>query len=234
MAVWSLVLLLAAQQAVPNPSPAATPVAEVAAAKEPMGVSVVERVYPQNIDQIIALGLKKKRAGLGLSSGFSAFTAAMSGEGTQGFSATLFTVETWVQNLAADAASKYLPFKKEDLREEDLVNAFRVVAYADKPVNMKASGQAESVKHVVIRDTKKTTAIQPDDTEPFDDTVGNMFNAKVELTGLRAVFDWEKIEALRKADPKGEFLVTVIGDRTEKDFKVKTKHFDDLRIAGKK
>lgn len=230
MVVWSLVLLLAAQQPASSPSPAATPVV----AAEAMGVSVVERVYPRNIDQILALGLKKKRAGLGLSSGFSAITAAMSGEGTQGFSATLFTVDTWIQNLAADAADKYLPFKREDLREEDLVNAFRVVAYADKPVNMKASGQAESVKHVVIRDTKKTTAIQPDDTEPFDDTVGNMFNAKVHLTGLRAVFDWEKIEALRKADPKGEFLVTVIGDRSEKDFKVKTKHFDDLRIGSQK
>ena len=95
MAVWSLVLLLAAQQ----PAPSQTPVTasqEPAAAPspEPMGVSVVERVYPKNIDQIIALGLKKKRAGLALSSGFSAFTAAMSGEGTEGFSATLFTVDT--------------------------------------------------------------------------------------------------------------------------------------------
>jgi hypothetical protein len=219
MLLCGLVLLMAPQSPPPPRKPA------------PVGVSVEERVYPKNVDSIIALGMQKKRAGLSLASGFSAFTAAMSGEGTAGFSAVLFTVDTWIQNLAADAADKYLPFKKEDLRNEDLVNAFRVVAFANKPVNMNAAWQAESVKHIVIRDTKKVTVIQPEATEPFDDTVGNAFNAKVNLTGLRAVFDWEKIEDLRKNDAKREFLVTVIGVRTEKDFKVKTKHFDDLRIS---
>jgi hypothetical protein len=219
MMLCGLVLILASQDRAVTKAPA------------PKGVSVEERVYPKNIDSIIALGLQKKRAGLALSSGFSAITAAMSGEGTVGFSATLFTVDTWIQNLAADAADKYLPFKKEDLRSEDLVNAFRVVANANKPVNMNAARQAESVKHIVIRDTKKVNVIQPEATAPFDDTVGNAFNAKVNLTGLHAFFDWEKIEDLRKNDAKREFLVTVIGDRTEKDFKVKTKHFDDLRIS---
>lgn len=199
-----------------------------------MGVTIEERVYPKSVDSDIALGLKKKRAGLWLSSGFSAITAGLSGQGTAGFSAELFSVDTWIQNLAADAAAKYLPFTKDDLRSEDLVNAFRVVAYADKPVNMKDARLAESVTHVVVRDTKKTTALQPESTEPFDDTVGNLFNAKVELNGLRAVFDWEKVDEIRKSDPKGEFFVTVIGDRSEKNFKVKTHHFEKLRITGGK
>ena len=88
---------------------------------------------------------------------------------------------------------------------------------------------ASSVEHIVARaGQKKDGVVQPDSKEEFTEDAQNAMGAKATYRGIMATFDIQKIEALRGRDPKREFFFTIVGDRREKDFKVKEKHFEDL------
>lgn len=174
----------------------------------------------------IARGAKKKAGGLELTE-FAIGT-------TNGFRIQLHTPATWIQSRAAAAAEKYQAFTAADVTDDDRADVLRVIAYPDTPRTMDATNMASSVKHVVIRDVSKKDAAQPLVLEPFDDSVGNKMGATLTYAGARATFSMRDVERMRAADPKGEFLVTVVGTNSEKDFRVKQKHFDDLSLTAPK
>jgi hypothetical protein len=205
---------------------AAAPAAAPAAPAAPVSPLMSQPEALFDVDAVIALGLKKKCAGLTLSSTFASALI-----GLNGWRIVIHSPQTWVQTLACEAAAKYMPFTRADIAPEDLRDVLRVVAFPNTPEKMSARNLAENVKHVVVRDAKKKEAIQPLMIARFDDTVGNAFGAELTFYGQRAVFSLPEIARLRALDPKSEFIITVVGDGDQKDFKVKGHHFDNLGWA---
>ena len=92
-----------------------------------------------------------------------------------------------------------------------------------------ATGSA-SVEHVILRDEQRRIVIQPTWTEPFDEEVANAMGGRANFKGLNAKFPIDSLKEIRGSKGNAEFFVTVVGStREEKNFKVKEKHFSDLR-----
>jgi hypothetical protein len=142
-----------------------------------------------------------------------------------GFKLTIHTPKTWIAMHEQEAASKFLPFGEAEISEEMRRSVLRVIVHP----NAQSSNLAVSAQHVVIRSTDKkaSVALQPSSIEPFTETFGNAMGATLEVTGVTATFDLDAVRKITASDPKGEFLVTVVGTR-QADFKVKDKHLKEL------
>ncbi len=197
------------------------------------------RFEAAELQAAIAIGQKNrgKRMGLYLvdqGRGIMNALAAMGsspGQGPtagSGFSLQVYTPLAWVMQMSADAAKRYQPFGPENVTTDLRMPVLRVVVYPDMPTEVSARGmtQTSSVDHVVLRDAQKKAVLQPVSEEPFQEEVANAMGGRAVFMGVRATFSLDDLQALRS--PAGEFHVTVIGDRNEKDFKVKTKHLKDL------
>lgn len=147
--------------------------------------------------------------------------------GGTGFSLRVYTPTTWIEQQAADAAKRYLPFTVADITEDMLLPVLRVMVYPDKPTMLTGAGmrRASSVDHVVLRSEDKKVVIQPLSEAPFEDVASSAMRDMV-YTGVMATFPLDAVATLRTG--KGEFSIVVIGTH-EKEFKVKTKHFDRLQ-----
>jgi hypothetical protein len=167
---------------------------------------------------------------------FNAMTAMGNGtngtnhatEGT-GFWLSVYTPQAYIATAAATARREYRVFGPAEVTEEIARPVLRVIVHPDKATDIRRAG--DSVQHVVIRSTnKESIAVQPLSKEPFTESVQNIFGASAEYGGVVATFDLDAVTAVRRADKdgKGEFFITVVGEGSKKDFKVKTKHFDDL------
>jgi hypothetical protein len=62
----------------------------------------------------------------------------------------------------------------------------------------------------------------------YGHSTANNLGERAALEGIDAAFPFDALATVR--DEKGEFLVTVVGEGEEKNFKIKTKHLDDLGI----
>jgi hypothetical protein len=72
--------------------------------------------------------------------------------------------------------------------------------------------------------------IQPLSKEEFTEDAQNAMGAKATFTAIVATFPMDGLRELR--GPKGdrEFFITIVGaSGEEKNFKVKKKHFDELK-----
>jgi hypothetical protein len=178
---------------------------------------------------------KGKHQGLILRDSAQGFAAALGSSGgaqsSTGFWVEVFTPTTWLEQQASIAAKKY-QIMTAPVAAELLEPVLRIIAHPDMPntVNRKGLQGTASVEHVILRDEKKKVVIQPTWTEPFDEEASNAMGGKAAFTGLNAKFDVAAIKEIR--GPKGdqEFFITVVGStREEKDFKVKDKHFKELK-----
>lgn len=143
---------------------------------------------------------------------------------TTGFRVAVFTPTTWLQTKAAEAATQYKELKVDEVTEEMIAPVLRVIAYPNMPENIRHDG--DSCEHVVLRDLSKTKVLQPKSKEPFAENAQNAMGAQVSYNGIIAVFELSGLAEIQ-ANSR-EFLITVVGSQTEKDFKVKEKHFKDL------
>jgi hypothetical protein len=75
---------------------------------------------------------------------------------------------------------------------------------------------------------RQTVVVQPVFKRPFGTEQQNNLGGKAALAGIDAAFAFDSLATVR--DEKGEFLVTVVGEGEEKNFRIKTKHLDDLGI----
>jgi hypothetical protein len=120
---------------------------------------------------------------------------------------------------------------RPDLHEQDRVKVLHVLALPDRTTNLNVEN-GDSVAHVVLRhpdkNRRKTVIVQPLFKRPFGVEQQNNLGGKAEIEGVDVAFAFEALAAVR--DEKGEFLVTVVGDAQEKNFKVKQKHLDDLGL----
>lgn len=216
-------------------APAVTFAAVVAFAMAISGGLGAQKIALTDDDIAVALATgtkaKGKPQGLVLRDSAQGFMAAMSETGgSSGFWVELFTPTTWVMQQASNAAKKYQVLKAP-LAPELLEPVLRVIAHPDTPSHVTSSGMAgtASVEHVILRDEQKRVVIQPTWTEPFNEDVSNAMGGKAAFTGLNAKFP---VDLREIRGPKGdsEFFITIVGaTQEEKNFKVKDKHFKDLK-----
>ena len=146
-----------------------------------------------------------------------------------GFSLRVYTPRTWVEQMASNAAKESRPFAVDDIKDQMLEPVLRVVAYPNKPTVRSGAGAsgASSAEDIVLRDEHKRTVIQPLSKEPFIDIVSSPLQ-ELAYQGIVVTFPLEALREIR--GPKGdeEFLIVVVGDRTEKEFRVERKHFSRI------
>ncbi len=198
---------------------------------------------PGQLEMALAVGAKAKggRRGLVLRDSGQAWAQALTafGNGANGTSnampSTGFWVEawtplSWIEQQASNAAKRYQALTVDDIDAEMRAPVFRVVVHPDTPAEVTARGMAgtSSVDHVVLRCNQKKLVLQPLSVEPFTEDAQNAMGAKVGFQGVIATFPLDGLTAVRGRS--GEFFITVIGDGgEEKNFKVKPKHFGNLR-----
>lgn len=153
-----------------------------------------------------------------------------------GFWVEVYTLQSWVDLHKAWAAEEYREFVEADITDEMREPVLRIIVHPDLPNTFDAQAMASSVKHVVLRSTlKEAIAVQPLTKEPFAEVrhgqrLQTAGGAVLEYSGVIVTFSLDALASLRSADKqaKGEFIITVVGEGSKKDFKVKTKHFDRL------
>lgn len=173
---------------------------------------------------------KGKHQGLILRDSFQSFLAA-DGGASSGFWVEAFTPMTWVMQQASLASKKYQAMSAP-VAPELLEPVLRVIAHPDTPNQVSAKGMvgSSSVEHVILRDEKRKIVIQPMWTEPFDEEVSNAMGGRASFKGLNAKFPIGALRELRGPNGKQEFFITIVGSTgEEKNFRVKEKHFDDLK-----
>jgi hypothetical protein len=182
-----------------------------------------EKARVFDFEGAVERGLKKQRAGLLLEEVLKTL-----GNTTTGFSVVVHTPETWVHALAYDAAEKGRPFSIASLTDDDKGPFLRVIALPDAPRKVTKTSPASSVVNVRVRSLKKTEVVEPVRLEAFDASVVDAAGNKKPLQGARAVFRLDDVERVAALDPDGEFHVSIDGDGSDKDFRVKRGHFDLL------
>lgn len=190
----------------------------------------------QEIEKAVADGLRAKggEQGLYLRDTLATMLVALESDdakskGTEtGFSLSIYTPLTWIRQQASDAAKEYRSIAVSDVTPEILEPVLRVIVYPSRPTanTEQAARWASSVQHVVLRDVTRKTVIQPIYKEPF--TQGA--SSKEVYQGIQAKFPLDGLREVRGAGGDGEFFVTVIGTakNSEKDFKVRKRHFERL------
>jgi hypothetical protein len=235
--------LSAAPSAYMATTPNVAPPADTASMRSPMPPAVGAPVL-LDLRAALARGqqLRGDFAGLNLSdTGQSIFNvigavAASANGGAvatkSGFSLRVFTPQSWITQIASDAAKEYRELDETLFQTADFEPVLRVIVDPDTPSHITASGMAgtSSVRHVVIRDAQRKIVIQPVLLEPWTTELSNATGGRVGYVGLQAQFRLADFQRLRGSGDQ-EFFITVIGTSgAEKDFKVKKKHFERLPI----
>jgi hypothetical protein len=171
------------------------------------------------------------------------FNALAAGNGQRyttngtGFSVEVCSPANWIARRMDEAKRKYMQLRWEDLTEQDRANVLHVIALPDRTTNLNVENSV-GVEHVVLRHPGKkereSIVQQPLFKREFGVEENNSLGGERTIAGLDAAFSIEAVAAVR--DKEGEFLVTVVGEHGEKNFKVKTKHLDDLgmtRVASR-
>lgn len=129
-----------------------------------------------------------------------------------------------VESAAAAAASKYQPFKAEQVTSEMIAPVLAVMVRPGKP-GLEGSRWIVTppVKHVVLRVGAAGDIVQPDKITPFPTEWGNAFGAKFQSQGAIALFD------LAKVPQDGDVEVVVITDQFEQVRKIKAKDRQQIR-----
>jgi hypothetical protein len=202
----------------------------------------VFRLPEADVQMALAVGTKAHggRRGLVLrdsGKGFlQAMTALSNGAGgvrnampSEGFWVEAWTPLSWVEQQASNAAKQFRTLTPVDVTA-DMQPVLRVRVHPDSPTEVSARGMygASSVEHVVLRSLDHKLVAQPLTKEPFTEEVSNAMGGKAVFQGVAVTFSLDDLATVR--GKSGEFFITVIGEgRGGKDFKVKKKHFDDLR-----
>lgn len=190
--------------------------------------------YPltkQDIKEAIIDGARGEGTGLYLRDEASAWSA-MSNKGATGFSMQILTPYARIVNSAYEAKRKYMNFTKEDITEEMLMPVVLIIVNPSMPKRLLAADTqfAQSVEHVVLADITRTLIMQPSALEYFDKEAKSGLGAEFTYQGAYVEFPIEDLIKISENDTdKGEFYVKVIGGKSEKEFKIKEKHFDRLK-----
>jgi hypothetical protein len=149
-----------------------------------------------------------------------------------GFALEIYTPYSWVSQQASEAAKRYKKFTREDVSEEMLEHVLRVFAYPDMPTVAAEVNRADTseVENVVIRSTAKEDleVLRPLAIDQGWEYGYTRSGEDVPYESKSAVFDLKRVAEISKLDEKGEFFVVVVGTKYNREFKIKTRHFEKL------
>ena len=185
--------------------------------------------------EAVTAGLKAKGKHQGLvlrDTGQGLLSAISDGSGSTGFWLEAWTPLAWVQQQASHASKEYRTMTIDDVDDAMREPVFRVIAHPDNPRQVSARGAAgtSSVQHLVLRSEDKKIVIQPLEKTAFTEDNKNAFGANFVMGGVIAKFPMDGLLELRGQKGDREFFITIVGATgEEKNFKVKKKHFDELK-----
>lgn len=225
---------------------------EIASAETPSGLGTntivpwSPTVTNKEVSEAIAAGARErgKEQGLLLEDVEQQFAAglAMSDPknvekygASSGFSVVLYSPITWIRQQSSTSAKLYKPFTENDVTAQMRADYVLVAINPNTPYYATAPSMelASSVEHAVLRDVGRRIAVQPANQGGYEVNVGNAYGTTVRLTGMVAAFRLQDLRRVRGPKGDGEFFVTVIGTNgTERDFKVKRKHFGRLPLPA--
>jgi hypothetical protein len=171
-------------------------------------------------NHVVGLVLNDKQTAVG-----SAMLAAMANNNSyqvSGYTIVVYTPEQWIESLAFHARREMAEFffanVNETMREPNL----RVVAYPSQAAYLNGVGlsMASSVHRVVLSDTARVTTIQPLEVT-HESVQSNSAFRSYDYTSAGATFSMADVERIRATDVKSEFFIVVVGDKSNKFFKVK-------------
>jgi hypothetical protein len=171
-------------------------------------------------NHVVGLVLNDKQTAFG-----SALVAGMNNNHSyevSGYTIVVYTPSQWIEHLAFHAKREMNVFSFADVTEAMRDPTLRVVAYPSQAAYLNGTGlsMASSVHRVVLSDTSRTITIQP--LETTHDTVeSNSALRSYNYTSAGATFNMADVERIRAMDVKGEFFVVVVGDKSNKFFKIK-------------
>ena len=145
-------------------------------------------------------------------------------------SVEIYTPYLWIGQQASLATKRYQEFTRKNVTEDMTANVLRVMAYPAIPETVPRSDRS-GVDNVIIRSTAKENfeILRPSAIEEDRVTAFARGGNEVPYKSQRAVFDLEQVAEIARLDDKREFFIVVIGTKYNREFKIKTKHFDDLR-----
>lgn len=149
-----------------------------------------------------------------------------------GFAIWLYEPKAWLGAKREVALRRFRTYGEGDVPEDDRFQVLRVIVRPDTPEYLTGLGaaSANNADHVVLRSIDKTQVAQPISVQPTTEEFWSALGARASFAGLFAIFSMADVERIRSTSPDREFLVTVVGvrKRSNRDFRVKSKHFRRL------
>jgi hypothetical protein len=146
-----------------------------------------------------------------------------------GFTVYIYTPARWIEYQAWLAASDLKNFTIADVNADMRANVLHIVVLPSEAEKLTGPGmvQAQGVKRVILRDTAQR--LQLEALQSTDSTVTDSSALRdVSYNAVTAVFPMGRVLELRKMDKKGEFLIIVIGEKSNTMFKMKQRHIKYL------
>jgi hypothetical protein len=148
---------------------------------------------------------------------------------TSGYTIFVYTPESWIELQAIQARREMMPFGFNDVTPELRLPYIHIMALPSKADYLNGSGiaMASSVHRVVLSSTDKSEVVQPL-SESHDTVESNSALRSFTQASAGAVFSTNDVNRLRSRDSKHEFFIVVVGDNSNKYFKVKARFFNQL------
>jgi hypothetical protein len=128
------------------------------------------------------------------------------------------------------ATRRFQTYHEGDVSDDDRFQVLRVIVQPDSPEYMTAAGAANAndADHVVLRSIDKAQVAQPLFIEPTTQEFWSSLGVRAPFAGLFAIFSMADLERIRAGSPNREFLVVGPRKKSNRDFRVKAKHFRSL------
>lgn len=185
-------------------------------AAQASGPNAAERLTDAEVRAAINKGINEKPGSVGVSMQQHHFMGPF-------FSITVYRPGGLIEYQAAEAHRLLKPFTIDDVTEAMRARVIAVQANPSIPTESQYRSEAESVSHVVIQDSKKSTIIQPILEETFTNSYAASIGNPFELSGKHDIFPYQAVMDLCIKQDGCKIIVTIIGESRRKDFEISAK-----------
>lgn len=151
---------------------------------------------------------------------------------TRGYGVELFTPYAWVTRLSRNAAERGKTLLPGQLTDAHLGAVLRIVCHGDVPQEFREGAYGTLVESVSLVSANKQVGepLLPLEMTRSPEKIRAPSGELIDKGPLVGSFDLGQLAALSSQDKKGEFYVVIVAVNGEtKRFKVKSKHFKELR-----
>ena len=146
-----------------------------------------------------------------------------------GYRITVYTPQSWVAQLATQAAAAGVALAVADVEAADRAPLLRVVASPSTPTVGSSRDLSSAVLRVLVLDEHRRSQLMPEGFRSFTARYRVLLGGTGAIDGMEATFALAELAALRGGADR-EFFVRVEGTGYSKDFKIKRKHLSQLPL----